>query len=152
GPEHVGDWHGYGVIPLRVPYPRFHPSAVGYRNPASGGDSLREPALLHAACVSRHHVVSGALHCIDVRTVVLYAAGSAAAGRLGDVVGGALSHRTVRIAASIPHSSAQRHVARVAAKDAHVARLRPIPDVPRTFWSGSVSRADRARRVVQPYG
>jgi hypothetical protein len=84
---------------------------------------------------------------IDVHVAVC-----AAAGRLGDVVGGALSDRTVWAAASSPGSSAQRDVVRVSEEDAHRSRLPFVPGVYRPFWRDFVSHARRARRVVQPHG
>src|SRR5580704_4506893 len=130
----------------------FPPSPVGYHHPATGGGSLREPAVLSPASFSRHDVLPRALRRVGVRTVVVYIAVCAAARRLGDVVGGALSDRTVWVAASFPHPSAQCHVVRGAAENAYGPRLPVLPDVHRSFWSCSVSHAHRARWDARPYG
>ncbi len=95
---------------------------------------------------------AGALRRTRIRSIVVYAAVCAAAGRVGNVVGGALSDRTVWVAASSPDSSAQRDVVRVSEEDAHRSRLPFVPGVYRPFWSDFVSHARRARRVVQPHG
>ena len=86
------------------------------------------------------------------KSELVYIAACAAASRLGDVVGGSLSDRTVWVAASFPHPSAQCHLVRGAAENAHGPRQPVIPDVHCSFWSCSVSHADRARCDVRPYG
>ena len=49
----------------------------------------------------------------------------------------------------LPHSV---DAVRGVAEDAHGSGLPLIPRIPRPFWSGSVSHADRAGWNVQPYG
>ncbi len=83
---------------------------------------------------------------------VVYAAVCAATGRLGDVVGGAVSDRAVRVDTFSSHTSAQRIAVRRVAEDAHNFGLPFISGIPRPSWSGSVSHAGRARWNVQPYG
>src|SRR5262249_52525429 len=124
GPDHAWHWRGHGLIARQLSYPGFYSSPLGYPHPACRGDSVREPAFLFPAAFSRHHVVSGALHRIRIRTIFLCTAVCAAARRLGDAVRGPLSDRLVWIAASFPHSSAQRYVVCGAAESAYGPRLR----------------------------
>ena len=91
-----------------------------------------------------------AAHC--VRDTAVHAVVRAAADRVGNVIGGALSDRAVWAAASSPDSSAQRDVVRVSEKDSHRSRLPLVPGVYRPFWSDFVSHARRARWIVQPHG
>ena len=130
----------------------FHPPPVGDRHSDFGRDSLCESPVQYPAAISGNHVLAGALGRIRIRSIVVHVAVCAAAGWLGDVVGGAVSDRAVWAAASSPDSSAQRDVVRVSQEDAHRSRLPFVPGVHRAFWGDFVSHAHRARRDVQPDG
>ena len=97
GTDDARHWRCDGRVARRLSRPGIDPSPVGDPDPDSGGDPVREPALQHVASFSGHDVAAGALDCERVGNFAVHIAVCAAAGRLGDVVGGALSDCAVRI-------------------------------------------------------
>ena len=96
------------------------------RNAAGAGchsrHSLREPPPESAAAIPGLDVGGGASGGDGVGARDVRADARAAAGRVGDAIGGALPDRALRLRASPVHPSAERHAVRGAAEGAHHPR------------------------------
>jgi hypothetical protein len=68
-----------------------------------------------------------------------------AADRMGNAIGGTLSDRALRHAASAPDPAAQSDALRNLAQDAHYRRIPVLRDLHHPFQRGSISHADLTR-------
>src|SRR5262249_27896858 len=96
-----------------------------------------------AAAFSGHDAAPGTSGGNGVRIRDVRSDVRAAAGRLGDAVGGALSHPAVRFLASAFHPAARCDALCGASEDAHHPRLFLLPDVHRPLRRDLVPHADR---------
>src|SRR5262249_12200891 len=127
-------------------------SPTGYRHTDPGRRSLREPPFQPAAAVPGDHVAPGAPGGDGVGADAVRPDVPAAAGRLGDAVGGPLSDRPVRAGAVAERPAARPRAVRGAAEGAHRPRLPVLPDVAGALRGDPVSRADRQGRHPEAHG
>ena len=126
--------------------------AAGYCNSDSGADPARHALIDAGAGVTGEYFTTGAPGDKAVRGGALHVVHRAAAGRLGDAVGGPLPDRDVRVGASASDPPGEAGALRYAAENSHDTCLSPVPDFSRACRRRAVPHANFARRHPEPHG
>src|SRR5262245_33252771 len=136
----------------QLPCARVDPSPAGHRDSDPGRRSLHEPAVESGAALSGDDAARGAPGGNSVGILDVWFDVRSTAGRLGNVVGGALSDCPFWLRASAFYPSARCNAVFGFADGAHHPCIPFFPDVHRSLWGDLVSHADRAGRNSEADG
>ena len=142
----------HGGVAGKLPPARGDPPSAGHHDFDSGRRPVGEPDVHHAAAVSADHVPSEKDFCLGIGTVALHLDVRPAAGGLGHVVGGPLSHRHVWTGASAADPAGKPDALCGIAQNTHDSRLSAVRDFSRPPQRGAVPHTHHSRPALEPHG